>query len=112
MQIYLFKSISKFFILCVATYLIGGIFPAYAATHINSQTTFRNGTIWTKTNSPYVLDESILIPSGTSLYVYPGVSIIASSSADSPISMYASGDVIFSGTEQEPVIVSGLDAVS
>ena len=112
MQIYFFKLVFRFLLVCICSFFAYGILPVYAATHINSQTVFHSGTSWTKENSPYIIDESITIPSGTSLYVFPGVSIVASSTSDNPISIYASGDIAFAGTALEPIVVAGLDSIS
>jgi pimeloyl-ACP methyl ester carboxylesterase len=85
---------------------------AYAETHITSNTTFENGTAWLKDGNPYILDNSVTIPFGTSLYVGPGVMIMASSTPDNPISIFASGDMTIAGTADEPVTITGLDSMT
>ena len=85
---------------------------AYAETYITSDTTFENGTAWLKDGSPYILDDSITIPSNTSLYIGPGVTVTASSTPDNPISIFASGDITIAGTAAEPVIIAGLDSMT
>lgn len=85
---------------------------AYAETHITSDTTFENGTAWLHDGSPYILDNSITIPFGTSLYIGPGVTVIASSTPDNPISIFASGDMTIAGTADEPVTIAGLDSMT
>jgi len=85
---------------------------AYAETHITSDTTFENGTAWLQDGSPYILDNSVTIPFGTSLYIGPGVTVRASSTPANPISIFASGDMTIAGSASDPVTITGVDSMT
>ncbi len=82
--------------------------PVYAETHITVDTPFQGGAVWTKSGSPYILDSSVFIPTSKDMYIGPGVTIIATSTPDNPISMFVAGNLVIEGNEKDHVKISGL----
>lgn len=65
--------------------------------------TLTENTTWTAANSPYVIDEDLIVPSGVILTVEPGVEILMESDRH----LRVMGTLLVNGTESEPVRLEG-----
>lgn len=83
----------------------------HAETHVRSDD-FNNGGIWIKEKSPYILDEGVYISNKHTLTIMPGVTIISASStdvySDTNTLTFDGANLSIEGTEDDPVIISGL----
>ena len=106
-----------FSIICfIAFYLFVPSRFVRADTHI-TQASISTDTLteWTKSGSPYLLDESVTIPIGHTLAVDPGVVIdIATTLPDGSSAPWLSvnGSLSLRGTKAEPIIVRNVGGVS
>ncbi len=87
---------------------------SYAETHVKNSTLWTSGGTWTKEGSPYILDESIYMPSRGILRIEKGTTITLSSSTDwsnltNP--MFMNGSVFIEGTSDDPVIFDGVKKI-
>jgi len=85
---------------------IFGMPLARAETHITTDTAFGQIVTWTKSGSPYILDDDIYIPHGVFLSIGPGVTVTTSSS--SPGSLDVGGTLAIYGSVDEPVTITNL----
>jgi len=67
-------------------------------------------TTWTAARSPYVISQKLIIPSGVTLTVSEGVTVIGGvdATANALMRMEVSGHVIFAGTSAHPVMLDDL----
>jgi hypothetical protein len=70
------------------------------ATHLEIAQVISRDTTWTKENSPYVITGNVLISSGASLAIDPGVTV----RFESGTGMQIDGELIARGTEDEPIV--------
>lgn len=83
-----------------------------ADTHVYANDV-RQGWIWNKEGSPYILEEPIYIPDGYSFSVSAGVTIMSASTTDDqdPNSLTIDGNAVISGTHESPVHFLDLNSI-
>ncbi len=97
------KKIIKFVLVCA---LIASIFLpriSHAETHVY-ENDVQEGWSWDKAGSPYILEEPIYVPRGSTLNIGEGVDIVSTTTAlDGPYSLTFDGDLNVFGTKENPV---------
>jgi parallel beta-helix repeat protein len=69
-------------------------------THLEISQVISGDTTWTKENSPYVITGNILVPSGVTLTIEPGVTV----KFGWGMGMQIDGELVARGTEAEPIV--------
>ena len=70
------------------------------ATHLEIGQVISCDTAWTKENSPYIITGNVLVPSGVTLTIEPGVAV----KFESGTGMQIDGELVARGTEAEPIV--------
>lgn len=106
------KKVSKFFLYMLFILL----FPisVSAETHVKNSS-FRNGGIMRKANSPYILDENLYISDGYTITIEPGVTVISASTTpamDGPNTFIIDkGTLNIMGTAEDKVYLKDLEGL-
>ena len=102
------------FYIVLSILILATPYYARAETHIRSGD-IRDGTVWTKENSPYILDESIRVNKGSSFTIKAGVTIMPASSTDfiygTNTITIDGGNLYIMGSVDDPVKIYDLDYI-
>lgn len=71
-----------------------------------------NDTTWTKSGSPYIVEDTVTIPSGTLLSVDPGVSIVSTSVLEGYGLFNVNGTLLLNGKADKRISISGVDGMA
>lgn len=66
-----------------------------------------SNTVWDSAHSPYIIEDQVFVPTGISLKIEPGTTIIASSSLMGLGAIYVQGDLVVGDYGPAPVRFSG-----
>jgi hypothetical protein len=102
------KKIIFTLIACVAALIAfsGSANIAYADTVVGGGKV-NDGTYWTAAGSPYIIEDGITVPSGSSLTIGPGVTIVTDPSLEGYDAFFIKGALNIEGTVGQPVSISG-----
>ncbi len=103
----MFKEKIKSFLFVYSVFLLA---PSVilASTHVYPEDIQENWT-WDKAGSPYILEDSIYIPSGYKLNIEKGVEVhSATNTSSEPFNMSLNGDLSIRGTKDDPVKISNV----
>ncbi len=112
-------SFSSFSFLASFFFLLLMFAPFLFPPLVHAETRITNGylskgAIWTKENSPYILDDDISVPRDRNLNIHSGVVIMSASTTDGAFPHYIDirgGTLSAIGTEQDPIRIIGLDGI-
>lgn len=82
----------------------------YAETII-SEGYLRQPTTWTRSGSPYIVEDPVIVPAGVMLTIEPGVSVVGSSLVDGYDMIYVDGTLNINGIVGNRVSISGFGGI-
>ncbi len=103
-----YKNMIKKYILITILLLIPSTLKA--ETHVYSSDV-KEDWVWNSEGSPYILNEPIYVPSGYSLKILEGVSIVSTTTEEDPYSLTIEGDFEAIGTKDSPIKFTNLYSI-
>ena len=71
-----------------------------------------NNAVWISAGSPYIIEDTVTIPSDRSLIIDPGVTLIGSSSIQGYPAIYVQGSLTFRGQKESPIKIGGFGGIA
>jgi parallel beta-helix repeat protein len=98
------RFLTTFAVLLLATLLLfSGASATLAATNVSG--TISTDTTWTTAGSPYVISGTVIVSTGVTLTLQPGVVVKGTSSS---ASLYVAGTLVADGTPTSPIVFTSI----
>ncbi len=102
------NTIKRYFLLFEMLLIFSPVSVIFAETHIGPGV-FNKDEVWDKTGSPYIIDDSIIVPSGITLTIGPGVKVLTNTVKNTyPMIQIDRGSLIIDGKRDDRVTIDGI----
>ena len=105
------NKIKNLFLLFEIILVFSPVSVIYAETRIDAAV-LTNDAVWDKINSPYILSSEMIVPSGVTLTIGPGVKVLKDPSTEYTGLYIEGGSLIIGGKGSSRVIIDGIWGIS